>query len=420
MLDSFERLDLMQKPQKQELRPIIWWCAYRYLRKNKSRINKINMKGIKPPYLLLCNHNSFMDLAVAAKAVFPHRCNFVASVNAFVGNEKLVRRVGTVGTRRFNSDTMLVRQLRRVVEMGDIAVLYPEARYSLCGTPTVLPDSLGKLVKFLKVPVVTLISHGNHINSPFWNIGNREVRGVTASMTCILKPDDIKNMKPHEINERLCEAFVYDDFRWQKENDIRVTLPNRAEGLHKVLYQCPNCDTEYKMTSEGSVLRCNHCGKEWEMTILGELKATSGKTEFSHIPDWYDWERDNVRAEVQSGKYSFTSPVRVDFLPNADGYVSIGMGILTHDYNGITLEGEYDGEHYEVIKLVSALYSCQIEYNYRNCGEDCVGINTNSETFYVYPQCEEFSVTKISLAVEEMYVMEKMGFKNPKIKVAKD
>ncbi len=408
MLDQFDRIDQMQKPQKQKLRPVIWWCSLRYLRKNKSRINKINMQGIKPPYLLLCNHNSFMDLAVAAKAVFPHRCNFVASVNAFVGNEKLVRRVGTICTRRFNSDTMLVRQLRRVVEMGDIAVLYPEARYSLCGTPTVLPESLGKLVKFLKVPVVTLISHGNHINSPFWNIGNREVRGVAADMTCILKPEDVKDMKPDEINERLREAFTYDDFRWQKENNIRVTLPNRAEGLHKVLYQCPSCNTEYKMTSEGDRLRCTHCGKEWEMTTLGELRAKSGKTEFSHIPDWYEWERGNVRAEVKAGKYAFESPVEIEFLPNSEGHVDIGKGTLLHDHKGMILKGEYQGESYSVEKSVASLYSCHIEYNYRKCGRDCIGISTNSETFYVYPMCEDFSVTKISLAVEEMYKLKAM------------
>lgn len=406
MLDKFHRYDQMQKPQKQKLRPVIWWVSHRYLRKNKCRINKINMKGIKPPYLLLCNHNSFMDIAVAAKAVFPHRSNFVASVNAFVDNEQLVRRVGTICTRRFSSDTVLVRQLRRVVEMGDIAVLYPEARYTLCGTPTVLPDSLGKLVKFLKVPVVTLISHGHHINSPFWNIGNREVKGVTADMTCILKPEDFKSLKPDEINAILKTAFTYDDFRWQKENNIRVTLPNRAEGLHKVLYQCPACNTEYKMTSEGSTLRCTHCGKEWEMTELGEVKAKSGKTEFAHIPDWYEWERENVRNEIKAGKYSFSSPVRIDFLPNSEGYVDLGKGTLSHNEKGFVLRGKYEGEEFQVEKPVSSMYACQIEYNYRNCGMDCIGINTSSETFYVYPLCDEFSVTKISLAVEEMHKQE--------------
>ena len=40
--------------------------------------------------------------------------------------------------------------------------------------------------------------------------------------------------------------------------------------------------------------------------------------EFSHIPDWYEWERENVRREVKAGTYSSGElPVRVDTLPNA-------------------------------------------------------------------------------------------------------
>ncbi|MBE6948548.1 MAG: hypothetical protein E7456_01755 [Ruminococcaceae bacterium] len=406
MLDRFERMDMSEIPAKQRLFPLLWLYTFPHLWKHGLRKKKVNMKGIKPPYLMLCNHNAFIDFRIAESFVFPRRCNYVAAVNAFVGREELVKAAGAFPTRRFNSDIKLVRQLKRVVDMGRIAIMYPEARYTLCGTPTVLPDSLGKLVKLLKVPVVVLISNGVHVNSPFWNIGDRKLFGITAEMTCILTAEEVRSMKPQEINERIREAFVYDDFAWQKKKKKRIKLPTRAEGLHRVLYQCPGCGTEYKMTSEGSTLRCTHCGREWEMTELGELKARSGETEFSHIPDWYEWERKNVRAEVRAGKYHFDSPVRIEFLPNSRGYVDIGNGTLRHDYNGLTLEGEFEGEKFKVEKPVVSLYSCQIEYDYKGCGQDCVGISTTSETFYVYPQCEEFSVTKISLAVEEMYVME--------------
>ena len=33
----------------------------------------------------------------------------------------------------------------------------------------------------------------------------------------------------------------------------------------------------------------------YDMTTLGELKAREGETEFSHIPDWFAWQRQNVR-----------------------------------------------------------------------------------------------------------------------------
>ena len=72
-----------------------------------------------------------------------------------------------------------------------------------------------------------------------------------------------------EINRRLVAAFQYDDYAWQKEKGIRVTYAGRAEGLHKVLYRCPACLTEFRMTSSGATLSCSACGKSW---TLSELK----------------------------------------------------------------------------------------------------------------------------------------------------
>jgi hypothetical protein len=267
----------------------------------------------------------------------------------------------------------------------------------------VLPESLGKLAKLFKVPVVTLICHGHHINSPLWNLTDRKLKGTQATMKQILTADELKTKSVEEINDIIRNEFYYDDFAWQKENGIIIDFPKRAEGLHKVLYQCPNCKAEYKMSSKGEILRCDACGKEWEMTELGELKATKGKTEFSHIPDWYEWERKNVRREINDGKYYFHSAVRVDSLPNADGYIDLGKGTLTHDKNGFLLEGEYKGEKYVVEKPVASLYSCHIEYEYLGKFGDCVDLNTNTDTYYIYPEGKDFSVTKIALATEELY-----------------
>ena len=56
---------------------------------------------------------------------------------------------------------------------------------------------------------------------------------------------------------------------------IRISQPNRAEGLHKVLYQCPSCNAEHKMDSKGAEIFCTSCGKHWEMDELGSLHVTT-------------------------------------------------------------------------------------------------------------------------------------------------
>lgn len=409
MKQEFERFDMKAPPVRTKwyLRPLTYLLSAPDVSKHKCKITKVGVEDLKPPFVLLCNHNAFMDFKVATKAIFPWRANYVVAIDGYIGREKLLRDVGCICKRKFTSDTYLVRQLKQTIKNGDVAIIYPEARYSLCGTTAVLPESLGKLCKLLKVPVVTLICHGHHVNSPFWNLHDRGVKPTEAEFKLLFDPETLKQTSVEEVNRKIVEAFQYDDFAWLKERGIHITYKGRAEGLHKVLYQCPACKTEFKMSSQGITLKCNACGKQWNMSELGELKAVEGETEFSHIPDWYEWERENVKLEVAEGTYSSGElSVSVNTLPNAKKFIHLGEGTMIHDMNGFTVRGtDVDGDPFEMIKTVPSLYSCHIEYEYLGKFGDCVDLNTLEDTWYIYPDPskENFAVTKMALATEELY-----------------
>ena len=417
MEQTVPRFDMKRPPKRTKwyLRPLTWALSAPAVLRHRTRIRRVGMEGVKPPYVLLCNHNAFLDFKVATMAMFPHRANYIVAIDGFIGREWLLRDVGCICKRKFTNDVTVVRHLCEVIKNGDIAVIYPEARYSLCGTTAVLPASLGKLCRLLKVPVVTLICHGHHVNSPFWNLHERGVRPTEAEMRLLFTPEELKDTPVDELNRRIVEAFQYDDFAWQRERGIRTKYRGRAEGLHKVLYQCPACGAEFKMTSAGTQLRCGACGKTWTMSELGELSADSGETEFSHVPDWYEWERENVRKEVEAGTYSSgVLPVRVDSLPNAKRFIPLGEGTMVHDVNGFTVRGATpEGEPFEMLKSVPSLYSCHIEYEYLGKFGDCVDLNTLEDTWYVYPHDCEFSVTKMALATEELYFAYRRGVGRP-------
>ena len=404
---EYPRFDMQKPPVKTKwfLQPLEWILSMPALIQHRPIIRKYRTEGLKPPYLLLCNHNAFNDFKVATKAIFPYRANYVVAIDGFIGREQLLRDIGCICKRKFTNDITLIRHLRQVIKNGNIAVIYPEARYSLCGTTAVLPASLGKLCKLLGVPVVTLVCHGHHVNSPFWNLHDRGVAPTEADFRVLFTADELKNTETDEINQKIVDAFQYDDFAWQKERNIRISYPKRAEGLHKVLYQCPACGTEYRMETEGAKIRCSACGKSWTMSELSELSADDGKTEFSHIPDWYEWERENVRREVEAGTYSSGPlPVKVNSLPNAKKFIYLGEGTMVHDMDGFTVRGtDTDGDPFEMVKPVETLYSCHIEYEYLGKYGDCVDLNTLDDTWYIYPHDCDFSVTKMALATEELY-----------------
>ncbi len=405
---SFKRFDMTAPPRKTSwyLKPVKKALCFPAWIGHKPVITYENgVQELKGPFLLLCNHNAFLDFKIASTLLGKNDANYVVAIDGYIGREWLMRRVGCICKRKFTNDLNLVKQLKQVVKMGNVAVIYPEARYSLCGTTAVLPKSLGKLAKLLDVPVVTLICHGHHVNSPFWDSSHeRGVKGTEATYTQLLTVEEVRSMDANAINEKLVEAFQYDDFAWQKEHGIRVTESRRAEGLHRVLYQCPHCNTEFKMASRGARLLCQACKKEWEMTELGELAAVNGETEFSHIPDWYEWQRVNVRREVEAGSYSSGElKVRVDSLPNSEKYIPIGEGTLLHDMNGFHVSCvDADGDRHEMEKSVASMYSCHIEYQYLFKYGDCVDLNTTRDTWYIYPE-GDFAVTKMAIATEELY-----------------
>lgn len=406
-LAKAKRFDMKKKPipQRHYLRPVTWLLSYPEVWLRRLKITRTNMEGIKPPFLLLCTHMAFIDFKVTTAALFPHRANYVVAIDGFIGRQWLLRNAGGICKRKFTNDLQLVRQIKEVLHhQKNVLALYPEARYSLCGTTAVLPDSLGKIAKLMGVDVVMLNMHGHYLNSPAWNLKKRGVP-IASDLFLVARKEEIKDLSVATLNERIRAAFEYDEYRWQKENHIAIPFKNRAEGLEKILYQCAHCHTEYELYSKGARLACKACSKEWEMGIYGELKATKPATdekelvtEFTHIPDWYEWERANVRAEIERGTYLLDTPVYVEALPNARGYIPLGMGHLKHDSSGFTLEAE--GLFLQKDPL--SMYSCHIEYEYKKKG-DCIDLSTLEDTYYIYPKEKPFAVTKVALATEELY-----------------
>ena len=388
-------------------RIIVWliWLLSRIMLIGKQyTVEKINMEGLKPPYMILSNHMYFIDFELAAMGTWPHRVNNVVSIDGYYRRPFLLELIGAIGTRKFTMDLHLIKSINRVLKRGDVLCMYPEARYSPCGTTSYMPESLGKLIRMNKVPVVAVVHHGNYLHSPFWNFRNKRKVPLHTTMTQILTAEQVKAMSVEEINKAVREALEYDEYRYQKEQGILVTEPFRAEGMHKILYQCPHCMAESQMASKGTEIFCTACGKRWNLNEDGTLSAVEGETEFSHVPDWFEWEREQVRRQIEEGTYSFEDEVDVYSLPRCWKFEKLGAGRLRHDpENGFVLDGFYNGSPYHIHRTPQETNSLHIEYDYCYIKPfDCVDISTENDSFYCYPTKQNV-VTKLAFATEILY-----------------
>lgn len=407
--ETKKKFDLVRPPDKPKpyLMPIAWVGSYLMKWSRGVKLNKVNMEGIKPPFILVCNHNAFFDFYIMISALRSMNAYATASVDGFIGREELMRGIGVMLKRKYTADINQVRKCQQILENNGIFVIYSEARYSLCGMTEMIPVSIAQLAKRMGVPVVTLCCHGHHLLDPFWGDHKlRKVKGLESFMTAICTPEELKTATVEEIDAKIKANLQYDDFRWQSRNRVKIDTPDRADGLHYPLYQCPHCKAEYKMKSKGTQVFCEACGKSWTLSEYGELSADEGETEFVFPTDWYTWERENVRKEVRAGTYKFECDVDVNDLPNAKGFIHMGHGRMVHDLDGFRLNGvrDYDDEPFSMTIPAAGQPAVHVEYRYRfGNARDCVDLNTIDDTWYCFPEGENFSVTKISLATEEIF-----------------
>lgn len=398
------------KPKKPSIifRTLVKILSHGELKKARFKFTgEINKKG--GPYLILMNHSSFIDLKIAHGILYPMPFSVVSTHDALVGKKWLMRNIGCMPTRKFVSDVSLINDMRYMLNKKKTSVLmYPEAGYSFDGKATVLPDNFGRLVKILNVPVVFITTNGAFHYDPLYNGLQLRKVPVSAHVETLFTKEQIEKLSLDEVNKIIEKAFSFDNFLWQKEEKIKIDEPFRADGLERIIYRCANCNAEGEMVGKGTTLSCKCCGKSYTLTEYGELKANEGETEFSHVPDWYAWQRQKVKEEILLGEYSLDVPVEIGVIKDYKALYMVGAGRLKHSAEGFELTS-LDGQLNYKQKTINS-YGLNADYFWYEMG-DVIGIGDNNELYYCFPP-KNVPVAKVRLATEELYKIYKAKANN--------
>ena len=343
-----EVLKLPRLQHKNPLKPQLWLATIVHivcastLRKIKFSYTTERMELVgDQPCQILMNHSSFTDMKLAYGIFYPKKLGIVTSVDAMTGIlGKLMRLLGCTPTHKYITDLTLFKDMEYMLKTNKSSVLmYPEAGYSFDGCATALPRKMGVLLKRLGVPVVTVITEGAFHRDPLYNMLQiRDVK-VGAHVKCIATAEEVKAKSVDELDALIAEAFSFDNFAWQRDNKVSIDEPFRADGLHRILYKCPHCGAENQMEGKGIHLTCHACNTQWTMDEYGQLSAKDADPVYPHIPDWYRWQRDCVRKELEEGTYLLDTDVDIAVQVSLDCVCMIGEGHLTHDLNGFRLTG---------------------------------------------------------------------------------
>ena len=253
---------------------------------------------------------------------------------------------------------------------------------------------------------------GNYLHSPIWHPKIRKGARLEAEIRQLLTPEELAAARVVDIHREIQNALQYDEYAWQWQQGLEIAFPQRAEGLEVVLYQCPQCEAEFHMGTQGADIFCTHCNARWHMDKLGRLESVSALLpngqSFPHIPDWYEWQRGNLHRDIDAGNYRLDANVRVEALPNAKNFIYLGEGRLVHQPEGFSLTFcDYGDTQPKTLHFSSATaFSVHIEYDYRGKGQ-CITLSTLDNTYFLYPVQPNagFNATKIMFAAEYLHAL---------------
>ena len=386
-------------------RTLVRLAAAPDLRDAQFTFTKERMEGFEDePCLIVMNHSCFIDLEIVSRVFYPRPYCIVCTSDGFVGKEWLMRRIGCIPTNKFVTDASLIADMRHALKEEQCSVLlYPEASYSFDGTATPLPRRLGLMLKRLDAPVVGILTEGAFSRDPLYNCLQKRDVTVSATVRGLLTREEIREKTVGELDALLDGMFSFDNFAWQRDQGVEIRESFRADGLERILYKCPHCLAEGETEGKGTRLTCHACGKEYELDELGQMRALAGETEFPHIPDWYAWERSEVRRELEAGTYLLDTPVEIGMLVDFKAIYLVGEGRLRQDLSGFTLTGCEGKLCFR--RPANQSYSLYADYYWYELG-DIICIGDRETQYYCFPK-DKTPVAKARLATEELYKLQK-------------
>ena len=224
------------------------------------KINKKDIKGLKPPFLVVGNHISFWDpffLSIGMK----DPVNFLISDSHFrhYWFRQVLQLIGGVPKKKQQADSKAIRILLNLKKMNKGMGLYPEGSRSWDGSSLPIYKATGKLAKNLNVPVVSVKMEGGGLSKPRWAKFSRRGR-VDMTFSILYTKEDLAKLTHEEVLDGIKNSISVNEYDWQRKNMVRFIGRNLARDLELLLYMCPKCHKMTKMKSDGDDYTCNNCG----------------------------------------------------------------------------------------------------------------------------------------------------------------
>jgi len=331
------RLDHQQDFLLATLRPLV----YLWMRIDAKRTIHLDPRlsfRRKEPFVMVANHTFLFDV-VHVPLRFRNVPFIIASQTLFTKQPAkfLVSQVAHVIPKaKGKSDIATIMNIFNAVKKGYPILIFPEGDTTFYGETNYIEESTMKLIKKLKLDVVTCNVKGGYLSKPRWATGKRRNRRIELDYKLEIPKERLEELSPDEIGVIINKALYHNAYEYQREKMIPHPGKRLAEGIENVVYVCPHCESINTIVSDRNEIFCSACKKEGYIDKYGFIHGFK----FDNLIDWDRYQRDftdKLRESV------ITSQAEMFYLKMETGeQIPVGEVIVKYENRALHISGAHE------------------------------------------------------------------------------
>jgi 1-acyl-sn-glycerol-3-phosphate acyltransferase len=267
-----------------------------------------NVHFVKPkvsipegPILMVGNHNTNWDGFYSCVMFFSRFPHYIVHDELF-SNQKRSRIIGNflgqIRRATTENDPEPLKSMKVFVDNGQSVGVFPEGDIDMFGKGIPIGPTMGKMAKFLKVPVVIFKIKGAHLRAPRWSRLPHRSR-IEVEVVDVISSEEVKTLTAPTIQKRV-EAGIYsNEYDFQDSKKIKLLGPARAEWIELGLFLCPKCHRYETFHSKGNDFTCQSCGLK--VTINQNLLLQFPEKVYFERPDKWDiWQQSSLGLDIDA------------------------------------------------------------------------------------------------------------------------
>ena len=274
-------------------------------RKFNYTYEKFDPRSIEGPLIVIPNHACAWDPLLVGTALSKRQMYFVMSEHML--RKKIVGPLldyiaGPIPRKKASSGAGTVMSCLRHLRAGHSICLFAEGEQSWNGISRPVFPATGKMVRQSGATLVTYRLEGAYLSLPRWAHGVRRGR-VYGHPVGIYPPEELRKMKPDEINALIDRDLAFNVWDWQasmEDGPVPFRYKSRkggpAERLEKSISVCPACGEIGTLTSSGDMIKCS-CGFSLRYADTGQFEPP---VPFSNVAEWEEYDRDAIGSSLDA------------------------------------------------------------------------------------------------------------------------